>query len=74
MPEIPNLTHVQCTYLFFRIVVSAPYGQAPGTQLPRSDNDDPTGVIYTCPISPGQCEGLTGDGTGDDRRLFDVDG
>ena len=55
-------------------MVSAPYGQAPGTQLPRISNDDPTGVIYVCPISPGQCEGLTGDGTGNDRRLFDVDG
>ena len=59
---------------FFRIIVSAPYGQASGTQLPRTSSNDPTGVIYTCPISPGLCEGLTGDGTGDDRRLYDIDG
>ena len=66
--------YIACDYGIFRIVVSAPYGQAPGTPLQRSSDDDPTGVIYTCPINPGQCEGLTGDGTGDDRRLFDVDG
>ena len=55
-------------------MVSAPYGQAAGTQLPRTVNDDPTGVIYTCSVGPGQCEGLTGDGNGNDRRLYDVDG
>ena len=56
------------------MVVSAPYGQAPNAVLQRTNNDDPTGVIYTCPISPGRCEGLAGDGTGDARRLYDVDG
>ena len=55
-------------------MVSAPYGQAARTQLPRSNNLDPTGAIYTCPIGPGNCVGLTGDGNGDDRRLYDVDG
>ena len=55
-------------------MVSAPYGQASRTKLPRSSNDDPTGVLYTCPISPGSCVGLTGDGNGDDRRLYDRDG
>ena len=59
---------------YFRIVVSAPYGQALGTRLPRTDSTPSTGVIYTCPINPGQCKGLTGDGTGHDRRLYDVDG
>ena len=84
LAEVENgiVLHGQCIYsvkldvyyMIFRIVVSAPYGQAPGTPLQRSSNNDPTGVIYICPISPGQCEGLTGDGTGDDRRLYDVDG
>ena len=60
--------------MIFRIVVSAPYGQAPGAVLARTSVDEPTGVIYTCPIGPGQCEGLTGDASGDDRRLYDVDG
>lgn len=59
---------------FFRIVVSAPYGQASNAALRRTSTDDPTGVIYTCSISPGQCEGLTGDGIGEDQRLYDVDG
>ena len=55
-------------------MVSAPYGQASRTKLPRSSNDDSTGVLYTCPIGPGSCVGLTGDGNGDDRRLYDRDG
>ena len=55
-------------------MVSAPYGQAAGTQLPRTVNDDPTGIIYTCPVGPGQCQGLTGNGNGNDRRLNDIDG
>ena len=40
----------------------------------RSYYTEPTGVIYTCPIGPGQCKGLTGNGNGDDRRLYDKDG
>ena len=55
-------------------MVSAPYGQASRTQLPRANNLDSTGVIYTCPIGPGNCVGLTGDGNGYDRRLYDLDG
>ena len=63
------------THLYnFRILVSAPYGQASDAVLQRTNSDDPTGVIYTCPISPGCGEGLTGNGMGDDRRLYDVDG
>ena len=78
----------------FSIVVSAPYGQAtrPGmvTRLPRVigiEQGDATGVIYTCSITPGDCEGLIGDDDigepafdgdndqeGQDRRLYDVDG
>ena len=59
-------------------MVSAPYGQAsaPGvtTNLARSANLHGTGVIYTCSLTPGTCQGLTGDGNGDDRRLYDFDG
>ena len=59
-------------------MVSAPHGQAVGTQLPRSitatTNLPGTGVIYTCMLTPSLCVGLTGDGNGDDRRLYDVDG
>ena len=63
----------------FRIVVSAPYGQAmagPSTTIPlqRSGNFLATGVIYTCPLTPGSCNGLKGDSTEDDRRLYDIDG
>lgn len=60
----------------FRIVVSAPYGQAQGetVRLARSTTLQATGVIYTCPLNPGSCEGLRGDGAGEDRRLYDVDG
>ena len=61
-------------FAFFRIIVSAPYGQAFGTQLPRTRNHSSTGVIYECPIEPGRCEGLTSNGTENDRRLYDVDG
>ena len=65
------VTHL---YGLSRIIVSAPYGQASNATLQRTNSDDPTGVIYTCPIIPGGCEGLTGNGNGDDRRLYDVDG
>ena len=69
-----TITTLKSIHFCFRIVVSAPYGQAPNAVLQRTNNDDPTGVIYTCPISPGRCEGLAGDNTGDARRLNDVDG
>ena len=63
----------------FRIVVSAPYGQAMAegggiVPLQRSGNFLATGVIYTCPVTPGSCDGLRGDDEGEDRRLYDVDG
>ena len=69
--DVPRLFH-------FRIVVSAPYGQAAGARLQRSSTsfgDIPaTGVIYTCTLSPSVCMGLTGDGEDHDRRLYDIDG
>ena len=58
-------------------MVSAPYGQAQGAALNR-DPSEPTssvtGVVYTCPIEPGSCDGLRGDGTGPDNRLYDTAG
>ena len=59
---------------YFRIVVSAPYGQADGTRLGRTTNIQGTGVIYTCTLTPSVCMGLTGDRTDHDRRLYDIDG
>ena len=56
-------------YIFlcsYRIVVSAPNGTAPGGVIPN------TGLIFTCPLQPGECEGLTGNGQGNDSRLFDT--
>ena len=50
----------------YRIVVSAPNGTAPGGVIPN------TGLIFTCPLQPGECEGLTGNGQGNDNRLFDT--
>ena len=90
-----GVTKYRCpASVVFSIVVSAPYGEAtrPGiiTRLPRVINveqGDATGVIYTCAITPGNCEGLIGDDDigeaafdglnnqeGQDRRLYDVDG
>ena len=59
-------------------MVSAPYGQATGGPLTRVITETTTlratGVIYTCRLTPSHCVGLTGDGGGEDRRLYDVDG
>lgn len=55
--------HFLCSY---RIVVSAPNGTATGGVIPN------TGLIFTCPLQPGECEGLTGNGQGNDNRLFDT--
>jgi len=69
--------YVSSTHAHYRIVVSAPHGQADGAALTRSATDPTnsvTGVVYTCPIGPGPCVGLRGDGTGDDNRLYDVEG
>jgi hypothetical protein len=37
-----------------RIIVGAPHGQAPG-------NSSRTGLVYTCPVTPGDCTVLTAD-------------
>ena len=60
-----SLKKNSCTY---RIIVSAPNGTAPGSSLSN------LGVVFTCPVEPGNCEGLLGDSGGTDRRLFDIDG
>ena len=56
------------THYLHRIIVGAPNGTASGSSV------DNTGLIYMCPVNPGQCSGLTGSGTGSDRRLFDTAG
>ena len=33
-----------------------------------------TGLVYSCPLVPGTCEGLMGSGRGNDKRLFDSEG
>ena len=72
-----KVKHMSCLFNF-RIVVSAPYGEAVGTKLPRvtgfTSRVKGTGVIYTCRLTPSVCVGLTGDGNGHDRRLYDLDG
>ena len=57
------IVHFLCSC---RILVSAPNGTAPGGVVPN------TGLIFTCPLQPGECEGLTGNGQGNDNRLFDT--
>ncbi|XP_065914801.1 integrin alpha-V-like [Dysidea avara] len=57
-----------------KIIVSAPHGRA----NERETTENPKGVIYTCPILPGNCTGLMGNRQGTDRRdadyrLFDSD-
>lgn len=50
------------------LIVGAPNGTAPGSLVSY------TGLIYSCPLSnSGACAGLTGNGIGTDRRLFDTD-
>lgn len=56
---------ILCTY---RIIISAPNGTTPGGAVPN------TGLIFTCPVQPGNCVGLMGDGQGVDNRLFDAEG
>ncbi|XP_065889925.1 uncharacterized protein [Dysidea avara] len=52
-----------------RLIVSAPAGSAPGGVLRR------TGLIYTCPVTSGECTGLVGnDNNPTDGRLFDLEG
>ena len=50
--------------LLCRIIVGAPMGTFPGG-LPLSDPGQPaenqTGLVYSCPVQPGVCEGVQGD-------------
>jgi hypothetical protein len=62
-----------------KIIVGAPNGTFPGgltfTGVDDSEALNRTGLVYVCPISPpGDCEALTGNGTGVDIRLFDYEG
>jgi hypothetical protein len=61
-----------------KIIVGAPNGTFPGgLTLPGVDASEAlnhTGLVYVCPITPGDCEALTGNGTGNDIRLFDYEG
>jgi hypothetical protein len=51
-----------------RIIVGAPHGQAPG-------NSSRTGLVYTCPVTPGDCTVLTADQPDDPlhQSMFAVD-
>ena len=56
-------------FYLYRLIVSAPAGSAPGGVLKR------TGLIYTCPVTSGECTGLVGNVYNPtDGRLFDVEG
>ena len=52
--------------LLCRVLIGAPRGTYPGglnltdPGLPRSPN---TGLVYSCPIGGGECEGVRGDTT-----------
>ena len=54
-----------CIYIHpLRIIIGAPKGTYPGgldladPGLPASNQ---SGLVFSCPISPGLCEGVTGD-------------
>ena len=54
--------------------MGAPRGTYPGGLMSLPDNgtaENQTGLIYNCPIQPGDCDGLFGNGAGNDLRLFD---
>ena len=50
--------------LYCRIIVGAPMGTFPGG-LPLTDPgqsaENQTGLVYSCPVQPGVCEGVRGD-------------
>ena len=50
--------------LYCRIIVGAPMGTFPGG-LPLTDPgqsaENQTGLVYSCPVQPGVCEGVQGD-------------
>ena len=47
---------------------------APGATAQGGSAVSRTGLIFDCPVAPGNCDGLTGDRTGADNRLFDTEG
>ena len=51
-------------FLYCRIIVGAPMGTFPGG-LPLTDPgqsaENQTGLVYSCPVQPGVCEGVRGD-------------
>ena len=55
---------VSANILYCRIIVGAPMGTFPGG-LPLTDPGQPaenqTGLVYSCPVQPGVCEGVQGD-------------
>ena len=56
--------------------MGAPAGTYPGgLDLPNAPNaTNMTGLVYLCPVNPGDCEGLRSNETDNDRRLFDDEG
>ena len=61
-----------------RIIVGSPNGTFPGGLSFSGVNDSQvvnnTGLVYMCPITPGDCESLSGNEMGNDIRLFDYEG
>ena len=59
--------------------MGAPRGSYPGgvaSGLPGNSQGalPNTGLVYVCPVEPGSCGPLTGNGQGADLRLFDGEG
>ena len=58
--------------------MGAPNGTFPGglnlAGIDGSEAVNDTGLVYVCPITPGDCEPLSGTGSGNDVRLFDHEG
>jgi len=50
-------------FLLHRIIIGAPNGTFPGG-LPLNDPgqmaENQTGLVYSCPVLPGECEGIQG--------------
>ena len=53
-----------CNCFSCRIIIGAPNGTFPGG-LPLTDPgqmaENQTGLVYSCPVLPGECEGIQGD-------------
>ena len=58
-------THTRVhTHTHYRIIIGAPRGTYPGglnLTDPGRPREDETGLVYSCPILPGPCEGVRGD-------------